>query len=49
MVHSDVFQRGLLDDECVLLSIFLEAMLGIFAVFVKLNILKEPSERISVP
>lgn len=49
MVHSNVFQRGLLDDEYVLLSVFLEAILGIFAVFVELDILKEPSERISVP
>lgn len=49
MVHSDVIQRGLLDDECVLLSVFLEAILGIFTVFVELNVLKEPGERISVP
>lgn len=48
MVHSDVFQRGLLDDERVLLSVFLEAILGIFAVFVELDVLKEPGQRISV-
>lgn len=48
MVHSDVFQRGLLDDERVLLSIFLESILGIFTVFVELNVLKEPGERISM-
>lgn len=41
VVHSDVIQCSLLDDECVLLSILLEAILGIF-VPVKLNILKEP-------
>lgn len=50
MVHSDVFQRGLLDDERVLLAVFLEAILGIFAVFVELSVLKEPRKReISVP
>lgn len=49
VVHSNVVQRSLLDDKRVLPSVFLEAILGIFAVFVELNVLKEPSERISVP
>lgn len=44
VVHSDVIQRSLLDDKCVLLSVFLEAILGIFGVFVKLYVLKEPGD-----
>lgn len=44
VVHSDVIQRSLLDDECVLPSVFLEAILGIFGVFVKLYVLKEPGD-----
>lgn len=44
MVHSNVFQRGLLDDERVLLSILLEAILGGVFVFDELDILKEPGK-----
>lgn len=44
MVHSNVIKCCLLDDERVLLSILLEAiLLGIF-VSVKLLILKEPGK-----
>lgn len=45
MVHSNVIQRGFLDDQCVFLPVFLKAVLwGVF-VFVKLDILKEPVKR----
>lgn len=44
VVHSNVVQRRLLDDERVLLAVFLEAILCGFLVFVKLFILKEPGK-----
>lgn len=45
MVHSNVSQRGFLDDQRVFLPVFLKAILwGVF-VFVKLDILKEPVKR----
>lgn len=44
VVHSDVIQRSLLDDKRVLPSVFLEAILGIFGIFVKLYVLKEPGD-----
>lgn len=45
MVHSNVIQCGFLDDQCVFLPIFLEAVLyGVFF-FMKLFILKEPVNR----
>lgn len=43
MVHSDVIECSLHYNKCVLFSILLEAILGVF-VFVKLLILKEPRE-----
>ena len=43
MIHSNVIQRSLVDDECVLLSVLLEAILGILF-FVQLYILKVPGK-----
>lgn len=44
VVHSNVIQRGLLDDEGVLPPVLLKAILGGGGIFVKFNVLKEPGK-----